>query len=194
MWRAYQTAKDIELTISHTDKMKGLNNIVFFASNEGGHFAQLMALHELFDKYETVIVTDNERANNDIPALKNVKAIEFAMSFANRREELKKRGEKNMTHASYLTAYWGLFKECNAIWKKYRPKVIVSTGSNIAFPLAYIAKLHGTKMVYIETRAKVYNKTITGKLIGWICDKIIVQWPEMVDVYKGKAEYYGTLV
>ena len=49
-------------------------------------------------------------------------------------------------------------------------------------------------MVYIETRAKVYNKTITGKLIGWICDKIIVQWPEMVDVYKGKAEYYGTLV
>lgn len=194
MWRAYQTAKDIELTISHTDKMKGLNNIVFFASNEGGHFAQLMALHELFDKYETVIVTDNERANNDIPALKNVKAIEFAMSFANRREELKKRGEKNMTHASYLPAYWGLFKECNAIWKKYRPKVIVSTGSNIAFPLAYIAKLHGTKMVYIETRAKVYNKTITGKLIGWICDKIIVQWPEMVDVYKGKAEYYGTLV
>lgn len=99
-----------------------------------------------------------------------------------------------MTHASYLPAYWGLFKECNAIWKKYRPKVIVSTGSNIAFPLAYIAKLHGTKMVYIETRAKVYNKTITGKLIGWICDKIIVQWPEMVDVYKGKAEYYGTLV
>ena len=171
-----------------------LNNIVFFASNEGGHFAQLMALHELFDKYETVIVTDNERANKGIPALQNVKAIEFAMSFARRRDELKKRGEKNMTHASYLPAYWGLFKECNAIWKKYRPKVIVSTGSNIAFPLAYIAKLHGTKMVYIETRAKVYNKTITGKLIERICDKIIVQWPEMVDVYKGKAEYYGTLV
>lgn len=25
---------------------KKLNNIVFFASNEGGHFAQLMASHE----------------------------------------------------------------------------------------------------------------------------------------------------
>ena len=47
-----------------------LNNTVFFASNEGGHFAQLMALHELFDKYDTVIVTDNERANKEIPALK----------------------------------------------------------------------------------------------------------------------------
>lgn len=171
-----------------------LNNIVFFASNEGGHFAQLMALHELFDKYDSVIVTDNERANKEIPALKNVHAIEFAMSFARRREELKKRGEKNMTHASYLPAYWGLFKECNAIWKKYRPKVIISTGSNMAVPLAVIAKLHGSKFVYIETRAKVYNKTISGKLIGPISNKIIVQWSEMVEVYKGKAEYYGTLV
>lgn len=174
--------------------MKKLNNIVLFASNEGGHFSQLMALHDLFDKYDSVIVTDNKRANKAIPALKNVRAIEFAMSFARRREVLKERGEKNMTHASYLPAYWGLYKECNAIWKKYRPKVIISTGSNIAVPLAIIAKLHGSKFVYIETRAKVYNKTISGKLIGGISDKVIVQWPEMVEVYKGKAEYYGTLV
>lgn len=174
--------------------MSKLNDIVMFASNEGGHFSQLMVLHELFDKYDAVVVTDNKRANKIIPALKNVRAIEFAMSFARRREVLKERGEKNMTHASYLPAYWGLFKECNAIWKKYRPKVIISTGSNIAVPLAIIAKLHGSRFVYIETRAKVYNKTISGKLIGGISDKVIVQWPEMVDVYKGKAEYFGTLV
>lgn len=37
--------------------MNNLNNTVFFASNEGGHFAQLMALHDLFDKYDIVIVT-----------------------------------------------------------------------------------------------------------------------------------------
>ena len=132
-----------------------LNNTVFFTSNEGGHFAQLMALHELFDKYDSVIVTDNARANKDIPALKNVRAIEFAMSFARRRDELKKRGEKNMTHASYLPAYWGLFKECNAIWKKHRPKVIISTGSNIAVPLAVISKLHGGKFVYRQSPRKI---------------------------------------
>lgn len=174
--------------------MKELNNIVFFASNEGGHFAQLMALHVLFDKYDTVIVTDNERANRSIPALKNVKAIEFAMSFARQRDKLKERKEQNMTHASYLPAYWGLFKECNNIWKKYRPKVIISTGSNIAVPLCFISKIHGSKFVYIETRAKVYNKTISGKIVERFADKVIVQWPEMVKVYKGKAEYYGTLV
>lgn len=173
---------------------RGLNDIVFYASNEGGHFSQLMALHNLFGKHDTVIVTDNKMANKDIPALRDVKEIEFAMAFADYRRKLKERHKKNMTLWSYLPAYWDLFKQCNRIWKMYRPKVVISTGSNIAVPLAIISKLHGGKFVYIESRAKVYSKTISGKLIGGISDKVIVQWPEMVEVYKGKAEYYGTLV
>ena len=174
--------------------MDKLNNIIFYASNEGGHFAQLTALHNLFEKYDSVIVTDNKRANKGIPALKNVIAIEFAMAFADKREELTKDKTKKLTHASYLSAYWDLFRQCHTIWKKYRPKVIISTGSNIAVPLCFIAKLHGTKFVYIESRAKVYSKTISGKIVERFADKIIVQWPEMVNVYNGKAEYHGTLV
>lgn len=174
--------------------MKKLNNIVIFACNEGGHFAQMLTLHKLFSKYDSVILTDNERANKSIPALKHVKEIEFAMSFANRRKILTKRKDKKLTHTSYLTAYWGLTKECWHVCKKYRPKVIISTGSNIAVPLCFIAKIMGAKFVYIETRAKVYSKTISGRIISNFADKIIVQWPEMLDVYKGKAEYYGTLI
>lgn len=174
--------------------MSQLNDIVMFACNEGGHFSQLLALNGLFGKYESVVLTDNKRANKDIPALKDVKAIEFAMAFADKREELTKGRHRKLTHASYLGAYWNLFRQCMEVWKKYRPKVIVSTGSNIAVPLCFIAKFKGSKFVYIETRAKVYNKTISGKIVGHFADKIIVQWPEMIDVYKGRAEYLGTLV
>lgn len=174
--------------------MSKLNNTVMFACNEGGHFAQMLALNKLFSKYDTVVLTDNKRANKSIPALSSVKEIEFAMSFANKREELTKQKDKKLTHASYLSSYWGLFKECWQIYKKYRPKVIISTGSNIAVPLCFIAKIMGSKFIYIETRAKVYSKTISGKIVSHFADKIIVQWPEMLNVYKGKAEYYGTLV
>lgn len=171
-----------------------LNDLVMFACNEGGHFAQLMALKDLFIKYDSVILTDNKRANKEIPALKDVKAIEFAMAFADKRDELTKDKNRKLTHASYLSAYWNLFRQCLGIWKKYRPKVIISTGSNIAVPLCFIAKIYGSRFVYIETRAKVYSKTISGKIVEHFADKIIVQWPEMIDIYKGKAEYYGTLV
>lgn len=174
--------------------MGKLNNIVFFASNDGGHFAQLMALQDLFGKYVSVIITDNERADKNVAALRHVRAIEFAMAFADRRKELSRGKRGKITRFSYLISYCNSFKQCHAIWNKYRPKVIISTGSNIAVPLCFIAKMHGTRFVYIETRAKVYNKTISGRIVEHFADKIIVQWPEMVDVYKGKAEYYGTLV
>lgn len=173
---------------------KNLNDIVFFASNEGGHFSQLMALKELFVKFDTVIVTDNERASTDIPALKSVKAIEFALGDVNMRKKLTNSKKKNITRWDYIPGYIELFKDCFKICRKYRPKVIVSTGSDIAVPLFLWGKLHGAKTVFIETRAKVYGKTVTGKLVTPIADKLIVQWPEMVNVYNGKGEYYGTLV
>lgn len=174
--------------------MSKLNDYVFFASNEGGHFSQLMALHDLFGKYKSVLVTDNERANKNIPALREIEAIEFAMGDVNMRKKLKDSKKKNVTRWDYLPGYIELFKDCFSIWKKYRPKVIISTGSDIAVPLFIMGKLHGSKCVFIETRAKVYGKTVTGKIVQYISDKIIVQWPEMLDVYGKKAEYYGTLV
>ena len=34
--------------------MTKLNNVVMFACNQGGHFSQMMALHDLFGKYDTL--------------------------------------------------------------------------------------------------------------------------------------------
>lgn len=173
--------------------MVALNNIVMFASNDGGHFAEMAALTPLFSKYDSVIVTDNKRANKDIPGFENVRAIEFAMAFAQRRDKLRDSKKDNITVWDYATCYIRLYRECNDVFKKYRPKIIISAGSNISVPLCIIAKLHGAKFIHIENKAKVYSKTISGRLTEKIADKIIVQWPEMIDVYKGKADYYGIL-
>jgi UDP-N-acetylglucosamine:LPS N-acetylglucosamine transferase len=172
---------------------KDLNDIVMFASNDGGHFAEMAALKELFSKYDSVILTDNKRANKSIPGFEHVKAIEFAMAFADRRDKLKKSKKKSITVWDYATCYFKLFWECNNAFKKYRPKIIISAGSNISVPLCFIAKLHGTKFIHIENKAKVYSKTISGRIIESFVDKMIVQWPEMIDVYEGKADYYGVL-
>lgn len=171
-----------------------LNDVVMFAANEGGHFAQLMALQELFSKYTSIILTDNKRANLKVKGLENVQTIECAMSFSNRREKLSKHKNKKLTRFSYLTSYIGLFKECYLICMKHKPKIIISTGSNIAVPLCFISKIMGVKFIYIETRAKVYTKTVTGKIISPFADRVLVQWPEMLSVYNGKAQYYGTLI
>ena len=166
-------------------------NSVMFACNQGGHFSQMMSLKDLFGKYDSVLVTDNERATKEMPALKDIGNIEYAMSMANERKHVS--NDKSKGRLGQLRSYWGLFVECWCIWNKYAPKVIVSTGSSIAVPLFFIGKLRGSKLIFIETRAKVYSKTLTGKLIGGLSNKVYVQWPEMFDIYP-QAEYYGILV
>lgn len=174
--------------------MSRLNNIVMFACNEGGHFSQMMALNTLFNEYECVLVTDNVHANQDtVVAIKNIKYIEYAMSIAKKRRKMKEDRVKKTGRLQYLISYLSLLFECQKIWNKYKPKVIISTGSNIAVGLFIYGWIKGSKLIFIETRAKVYSKTITGKIVGKFANKIFVQWPDMIKVYPN-AEYCGTLV
>lgn len=170
--------------------MAKLSNTVMFACNQGGHFSQMMALKELFGKYETVLVTDNVRATKDMAALKDIGAIEYAMAMAEKRKNMRETQSSRWHHLKY---YLKSFTECRALWKKYRPAVIVSTGSNIAVPLFWVGKLYGSKTIFIETRAKVYARSMTGILVRRIADQIYVQWPEMLKMYP-EAKYCGTLV
>lgn len=174
--------------------MAKLSNTVMFACNQGGHFSQMMALKDLFGKYDTVLVTDNVHASKEkTPALKQIGAVEHPMGMANKRNELSKKSSKEISRWQSLSGYIAMILECRQIWKRYRPAVIVTTGSNIAVGLFLYGKLKGSKLIFIETRAKVYSKTVTGKIVGKVADKIFVQWPEMKKIYPN-AEYLGTLV
>lgn len=175
--------------------MAKLNNIVMFACNQGGHFSQMMALKQLFGKYETVLVTDNVHASKEkTPALEGIGCVEYAMGMAKKRNELSE--QKNLKETSRwqsLSGYISIILESRKVWKKYHPKVIVSTGSNIAVGLFIYGKLKGSKLIYIESRARVYGKSVTGKIVTKFADQIYVQWPEMLEVYPN-AKYCGTLV
>lgn len=171
--------------------MFSFDNVVMFACNQGGHFSQMMAMSDLFGKYNSVLVTDNERATKKIKALSKINYIEIIEGEASRRKMLTE--SDSGSRISFLGVYINMFFASWKIWKKYRPKVIVSTGSNIAVPLFLVGKLHGSKIIYIETRAKVYARSMTGILVRYIADQIFVQWPEMLKLYP-EAKYCGTLV
>lgn len=171
--------------------MGTLNRIVMFACNQGGHFSQLIALNELFSKYESILVTDNVRATKDMPVLKNITSIEIIEGEA--RQRRKQKHDSSGSRWTFIGVYIKSFFYCGKIWMKHRPKVIISTGSNIAVPLFIIGKLHGSKIIFIETRAKVYAKSMTGILVRHLADQIFVQWPEMLTFYP-EAKYCGTLV
>ena len=56
----------------------------------------------------------------------------------------------------------------------------------------YLAKLMGSKLIYIEVFDRIDKSTLTGKLVYPIADKFIVQWDEMKKVYP-KAINLGSI-
>lgn len=171
---------------------KKLNNIVLFACNKGGHFSQMMALKDLFSSFPSVLITDNPYVSKNLDDFKSLKDVIIVggTSSTQKKETQVKHADSRWT---YFKWYLSSFRECKKAMKNIRPRVVVTTGSNIAVPVFIVGKLLGCKLVFIESRAHVYGKTLTGKIIGKLADKVIVQWPEMLKIYP-KASYYGTLV
>lgn len=77
--------------------------------------------------------------------------------------------------------------------------ILLLNGPGTAVPLAYILfimKFFGlcnTKIIYIESLARVNKLSLSGRLILPIADRFIVQWRELSHQYR-RAEYYGILI
>lgn len=82
----------------------------------------------------------------------------------------------------------------HTIFRRERPNLIISTGAEIAIPVALIGKLMGVPIIYIECGAQVYTPSTTGRVMYWLANKFYVQWPELLDVYGPRAHYQGSLI
>ncbi|MBN8210247.1 polysaccharide biosynthesis protein [Bacillus sp. NTK071] len=78
------------------------------------------------------------------------------------------------------------------IWYKERPDYVITTGTMIVLPMAFLAKIFGKKLIYIETFARVYDGTRAGRLMYKYADLFIVQWEPLKDIYP-KAIYGGSI-
>lgn len=166
------------------------NKFVMFAASLGGHYKELMGLRTLFQKYDSVLVTDNLGASKQREIISQFSSVAYSHAMYDWRKS--NAGTTHNSRWAGMMAYAKMFKECICIYNRYKPAVIISTGSYIAVPLFIWGKIRGSKLIFIESNAKVYSKTTTGILIGWLSDKIYVQWPEMLKVYS-KSEYHGVI-
>ncbi|CCE82882.1 Piso0_002638 [Millerozyma farinosa CBS 7064] len=79
------------------------------------------------------------------------------------------------------------------------PSILLLNGPGTSVPLAYfifLLKFLGlckTRIVFIESLARVNSLSLSGILLLPISDRFIVQWPYLSQKYK-RAEYYGILV
>lgn len=150
---------------------------VMFISSMGGHLTELLQLNEVIEMNDSFLIT--EKAPNTLFLKDKYKNVHYLFS-----------GNKNKQKLLYpfkliANCFKSLF-----LYLKIRPDYVITTGAHTAGPMCCIAKIFGSKIVYIETFANMSTKTVTGRLIYHFADYFIVQWESMLKLYP-KAVYGG---
>ncbi|WP_063254843.1 PssD/Cps14F family polysaccharide biosynthesis glycosyltransferase [Neobacillus niacini] len=150
---------------------------VFFVSSSGGHLAQLKHLSKfIMNKYTISWVIEKNLSTQD---LENEERVFFL-----------KHQDRRMKGFLFVFIY-NILKSL-MILIKVRPDIVITTGAGAVIPICYMAKLLGSKIVFIESYAKINSPTLTGRFIYKIADEFYVQWEELLHYYP-EAKFRGSI-
>ena len=79
------------------------------------------------------------------------------------------------------------------LFLKLRPRVVLSTGAGLAIIFCLLCKLFGSKLIFVETGARVTTPSKSGRFMYRYADRFYVQWPAVTREYP-EAIYKGRLL
>ena len=148
--------------------------VVLLVCSSGGHLTQLYNLKEWWNQFDRVWVTfDKPDATSLLSRERTIWAYHPTT--------------RNLVN---------LIRNMRLAWRtvgRLRPDVIVSTGAAVAFPFFLVAKLRGSRTVYVEVFDRIDSPTMTGRLCYPISDRFLLQWEEQKAMYP-KGEVVGPLL
>lgn len=89
---------------------------------------------------------------------------------------------------SVLTTFVAFFYSFAAVWR-FMPDVVLCNGPGTCVPVCVAARVirllcwKDIRVVYVESVARVKSLSLSGKILRFIADSFVVQWPEL------KAKY-----
>jgi UDP-N-acetylglucosamine:LPS N-acetylglucosamine transferase len=143
--------------------------------SSGGHLFEMLCLKEFWK--------DKERA---------------WVSFPTSDAQHLLAGEPEVHWAAYPTVrnLPNLLRNLRLAWRLLggkRPDLILSTGSGVAVPFFWIARLRGIPTVFVESITRINELSLTARLVRPFATRMLVQWPELLARAPG-TEHHGRIV
>ncbi len=147
---------------------------VLLVCSGGGHLLQLYMLRSAWAGFSTAwVATERE----DSRSLLADELVVFGYGPTT-------RNVGNFVRNAWLA--WQLVR-------RLRPEVLVTTGAGIAVPFAWVARLVGTRVVFVESLTRISSPSLTCRLVSPIASRTYVQWPELASSLPG-AHHLGTVI
>ncbi|MCL1631171.1 O-antigen ligase family protein [Sporolactobacillus sp. CPB3-1] len=145
-------------------------------SSSGGHLEQLKRLLPIVKEYSHTIITEKNTSTSN---MNNFYEVNYLI-----QQDRKK--------TLFILVYLINFLISAVFYLRFRPKIIISTGAGVVIPFCLIGKLFGSKIIFIESFAKVNSPTITGRIVYKFADQFYIQWTDLKKCYP-KGIYRGTI-
>ena len=145
---------------------------ILLVSSSGGHFKQLMRIRKCIREGHSIKIATVKREDTEGTA-------DYYLT------------EISRNPLNFMINHFEALK----ILFDYKPDLIISTGAGTALNICFLSKLLGKKILYFETLARIYDLSMTGKILYkfHIPTKFMVQWPKLINKYN-RAEYWGRIL
>ena len=147
---------------------------VVLACSSGGHLAQLYNLRPWWERFDRVWVTfETEHARSLLAGEAVVPA-----------HHPTTRNIGNLARNGVLA--WRVFR-------RYRPRAVVSTGAGVAVPFFVLARLFRVRTIYIEVFDRIDAPSLTARLCYPLSDLFALQSEEQARFFP-RGQVVGALV
>jgi len=148
---------------------------VCLAASAGGHLSQLLKLVNSWVGCETVYITTTNVVQNKMSRFGSVYVV----------------GECNREHPVRVLK---VLAKCAKIVFREKPDVVISTGAAPGCITCFLGKLIRAKVIWIDSITNVERISLSGRLVRYIADLFLVQWPGLAKQRHHNIEYTGAVV
>lgn len=164
----------------------------------GGHTAEMLQLLSgmTLQNYQPRVYVV---AENDKMSLEKAETFESQQnSLVQIRRVSRSRKVLQSYWSSVFTTLISLMHSVPIVLRVW-PDLVLCNGPGTCIPVcavAYFIKfmgIHNVRLVYIESICRVQDLSLSGKLLYYLADHMIVQWPELKEKYP-RTTYLGRIL
>ncbi len=153
--------------------MKTTPDRILLVANPGGHLLQMLALEGAWEgldrRWVTLVAADSKSL----------------------------LAQEDVIYANGPTArnLMNLVRNVAVAWqtiRRFDPDVILSTGAALAIPFFIVGRLHGKRLVYVESFTRVSRPSLSGRIVYPLTNAFFMQWNQSRRARR--ALYAGSLV
>ena len=158
----------------------------------GGHTAEMLRLITAFDFERYTPLTLVTAATDTTSRAKAERELPRAALSTARWAEIPRAREVGQSFGSSVpSTLRALFACVHLIWTA-APELVLVNGPGTCVPVAVLARLSGSRVIFVESWCRVESLSLTGRIMYWVAHRFVVHWPELARRYP-RAEYLGRI-